>query len=89
MPKERKDQKPEAKKTEKKSKKEKFVELAEARVPKALKQLTMVGNLSDKSKFEYTDKQVKQIHKTLQEGLDRMKARFENGEAKEETFKLS
>ena len=81
--------KPTAKKAEGKSKKEKFIELAETRVPKALKQIGMVGNLSDKTKFEYTDKQVKQIIDTLKESLDRMKARFENGEAQEESFKLS
>ena len=77
------------KKTEGKSKKDKFIELAETRVPKALKQVGMVGNLSDKSKFEYTDKQVKQIYDALKVSLDQMKARFENGEQKEELFKLS
>lgn len=81
--------KEEAEKTEEKSKKDKFIELAETRVPKALKQIAMVGNLSDKTKFEYTDKQVKQIYDALTESLNRMKARFENGEEKEESFKLS
>ncbi|OED44892.1 hypothetical protein ACH42_06370 [Endozoicomonas sp. (ex Bugula neritina AB1)] len=73
-------------KLEKKTKQEKFIELAEGRVPKAIKQLTMVGNLSDKSKFEYTDKQVKQIYEVLHTALDQMKVRFEDGEAKDETF---
>jgi hypothetical protein len=82
-------QKTEAKKETGKTKKDKFVELAEIRVPKVLRQITQLGNLSDKSKFEYTDKQVKQIYKALEESLDRMKARFENGEDKEEVFKLS
>ena len=76
-------------KVEKKTKKEKFVESAEVRVPKALKQIAVVGNLADKSKFEYTDQQVRQIYDALQESLDRMKARFENGTEKEESFKLS
>ena len=93
MSKDKKEQKPapkpEAKKAEKKTKQEKFVELAETRVPKALKQFTMIGNLSDRSKFEYTDKQVKQIYDALKESLDQMKARFENGVEKEEGFKLS
>ena len=89
MTKAKNEQKPAAKKAEGKNKKEKFIELAESRVPKALKQISMVGNLSDKTKFEYTDKQVKQIVDALTESLDRMKARFENGEAQEESFKLS
>ena len=82
-------QKTEAKKETGKTKKEKFVELAEVRVPKVLRQITQIGNLSDKSRFEYTDKQVKQIHEALKESLDRMTTRFENGEDKEEVFKLS
>ena len=77
-----------AEKPEAKTKKEKFVELAEVRVPKALRQIAMIGNLSDKTKFEYSEKEVSQIHDALQAALDRMKARFENGEVKEEGFKL-
>ncbi|AMO56129.1 hypothetical protein GZ77_04785 [Endozoicomonas montiporae] len=88
MTKAKNEQKPAAK-NEAKSKKDKFIELAETRVPKALKQIGMVANLSDKEKYEYTDKQIKQIYEALKESLDRMKARFENGEEKEESFKLS
>lgn len=77
-----------AEKPEGKTKKEKFVELVEVRVPKALKQIAIIGNLSDKTKFEYSEKEVNQIHGALQAALDRMKARFENGEVKEEGFKL-
>ncbi len=88
MAKEKKEQKS-ALKEETKTKQEKFVALAEVRVPKVLKQIATVGNLSDRSKFDYTDKQVKQIYDALKDSLDQMKARFENGEQKEASFKLS
>ena len=65
------------------------MELAEVRVSKTLKQVAMVGNLSDKAKYDYTEKEVKQIYDALKGSLDQMKARFENGEQKEEVFKLS
>ncbi|MGI2026567.1 hypothetical protein [Endozoicomonas acroporae] len=43
--------------TSEKTRNEKFVELAEIRVSKTLRQIAMIGNLSDKSKYEYSDKE--------------------------------
>ena len=42
-----------------------FIELANKRVPKALKALDLVGNLANKSNYTYTDEQVNQIRKVL------------------------
>ena len=42
-----------------------FVELANKRVPKALKALDLVGNLANKSNYTYTEEQVNQIKKVL------------------------
>ena len=44
---------------------ESFVNLANKRVPKALKALELVGNLSNKSNYTYTEEQVTAIKKAL------------------------
>ncbi len=88
MTKEKKDAKAVAEPSEK-SKNEKFVELAEIRVSKTLRQIAMISNLSDKSKYDYSEKEVQQIYDALQSALDQMKGKFENGEDKALSFKLS
>ena len=40
---------------------EKFVELAEKRVSKALKDIKLIGNLSNKSNYDYQDQDVKNL----------------------------
>lgn len=58
------------------NKREKFVELAEARVNKALKDIQLVGNLSNKSAYEFNEADVRKIFSALQKGLDAAKSRF-------------
>ena len=68
---------------------EKFVSLAEKRVSKALKDIKLIGNLSNKSNYSYTDKDVRKIYTSLKKSLDEMKARFDsNGISHEEIFRL-
>ena len=68
---------------------QKFVELAEKRVSKALKDLKLIGNLSNKSNYSYTDQDVAKIYRALKPALDEMKGRFESsGSSDEERFKL-
>ena len=68
---------------------EKFVELAEKRVTKTLNDIRLVGNLSNKTNYSYTDKDVRKIYGALKRALDEMKARFDsNGVNEEELFKL-
>jgi len=43
----------------------KFVRLAEARVTKACKSISLIGNLSGRSQYLYTDEQVKAIENAL------------------------
>lgn len=57
-------------------KREKFVQLAEARVNKTLKDLQLIGNLSNRSAYEFTDADVRKIFSALQKGMDSAKARF-------------
>ena len=67
----------------------KFVELAEKRVTRALKDIKLIGNLSNRSNYSYTDADVKKIYSALRKGLDEMKARFDSkGATEEESFKL-
>ena len=68
---------------------DKFVDLAEKRVNKTLKDLKLIGNLSNKSNYVYTDQDVRKIYNVLKKGLEDMKARFEhNGAVEEDLFRL-
>lgn len=68
---------------------DKFVELAEKRVSRTLRDIKLVGNLSNRSNYSYTDEDSKKIYNALKRALDEMKARFDsNGSDKEEVFKL-
>ena len=67
----------------------KFKKLAEQRVTKGLKQIKLIGNLSNRSNYAYDDKDVRKIYKALKTALDEMKARFDsNGIARDEQFRL-
>ena len=66
-----------------------FVKLAQNRVNKALKDIELIGNLSNKSNYSYTEDDVRKIYSVLKNALEEMKARFEIKAAKEkEAFKL-
>lgn len=69
-------------------KRTKFVELAQARVNRALKDLQLIGNLSNRSAYEFTDADVRKIFTALQKGLDTAKARFGGGEVGGGEFRL-
>ncbi len=58
------------------NKRQKFIDLAEARVNKAIKDMQLVGNLSNRSAYEFTEGDVKKIFSALQKALDSAKARF-------------
>jgi hypothetical protein len=60
------------------SKSEKFVELANKRVNRALKDIQLIGNLSNRRNYEFTDEQAKKIVKALQQELDVLKHSFQN-----------
>jgi hypothetical protein len=57
-------------------KRKKFVELAEARVNRSIRDIRLVGNLANKSAYEYSDEDAKRIFRALQKELDAAKARF-------------
>jgi hypothetical protein len=67
----------------------KFVELAEKRVRRALKDISLIGNLSNRSNYSYTDEDAKKIYRALRSAIDDMKSRFDRkGGGEEEVFKL-
>ena len=72
-----------------KADRDKFVELAEKRVQRALKDIKLIGNLSNRSNYSYTEEDVKKIYRVLSQALTEMKARFDRkGMGADEVFKL-
>ena len=67
----------------------KFVELANKRVNRAIKDLQLVGNLANKTNYEYTDEQAKKILRALQQEVDLLKQAFSStGEPQKSEFRL-
>jgi hypothetical protein len=67
----------------------KFTELAENRVNRALKDINLIGNLSNRSNYSYTQKDVNKIHSALKKALEEMKRRFDSkGDTEADSFKL-
>ena len=57
---------------------DKFVELAQKRVTRAIKDLRLIGNLANKSNYNYTEDDVKKITNTLESEIKNLKKRFES-----------
>ena len=70
-------------------KRKKFVDLAEARVNRAIKDIRLIGNLANKNSYEYSEDDARKITRALQKELDSAKSRF-FGDAggKDSEFKL-
>ena len=64
----------------KRDKRGKFVELAENRVNRAIKDLRLIGNLSNRSAYDFTDEDIRKIFRVLQKELDSSKGRFSRGD---------
>lgn len=61
-------------------KRAKFVELANKRVTKSIRDLKLVGNLSNKAAYEFTEEDAKKIVRALQKEIDSIRSRFaDNG----------
>ena len=55
----------------------KFVELANKRVSRALKAIQLVGNLSNRSSYDYTEEDVSKIFKALEDEMTDCRKRFD------------
>ncbi|MEP2202185.1 MAG: hypothetical protein ABJI65_04845 [Tateyamaria sp.] len=70
-------------------KRAKFVQLANQRVNKALEQIRLVGNLSNRAAYDFSDDDTKKIVRALQRAVDTTKARFsETGASADNVFSL-
>ena len=75
--------------TEPSQRRVKFAELATRRVNKACQAIRVVGNLSNKSNYEYTEQDVKAIIRELNAAVTDVKRRFSSGNgADTESFRI-
>ncbi len=61
---------------EKKSNREKFVELCEKRVTKAIKDIRLIGNLSNRTNYKYDENDARKILKVLKGEISNLEAQF-------------
>jgi len=67
----------------------KFVELCEKRVNKALKQINLIGNLSNRTNYKYDEKDVNKIVFALKKAIRELEIRFDSkGRGNGSEFKL-
>ena len=70
-------------------KRQKFVELAEKRVTRAIKDIRLVCNLSNRNNYSYNQDDVKKIVNALEDEIKSLKSKFAEGTADAEVlFKL-
>ena len=69
---------------------EKFVRLADTRVNRALKDLKLIGNLSNRTNYIYTKDDIDKIFRALNVEIKATRARFDNALSKKDKidFKL-
>jgi len=58
------------------NKKQNFKKIAENRTNKIIDMISLLGNLSNTSYYEYTDEQINAIFDVIQEELDRQREKF-------------
>ena len=58
------------------TKREKFVRLAERRVNAVIRELELIGNLSNKSNYDYDKEDVEKIIKTLKKSVSDLESKF-------------
>lgn len=69
-------------------KKANFIRIAEARTNKIIESITLLGNLSNTSYYEYTPDQIEVMFSAIQEELDNQKKRFADSGPKKKKFRL-
>ena len=70
------------------TKEEKFIRLAERRVNVVLERLGMLGQLSDKKNYSYTDAQVNKIFRAIETEVKATKGKFREGSTATKRFTL-
>ena len=68
---------------------DKFVELAEKRVSRVVKDIRLIGNLSNRTNYSYSDEDVKKIIVTLKAEITKIQKRFETSvDKQDDVFRL-
>lgn len=60
----------------------KFRELAESRTNKALESIARIGNLSNRSLYEWDDAEVRRVVKALKDAISQVESRFASPKGK-------
>lgn len=68
------------------TKREKFIRLAENRVNSTIKEINLIGNLANKSNYEYNKEDVDKIIRTLKKSISDLESKFTSKKRSE--FKL-
>jgi hypothetical protein len=77
-------------KSSKESKRQRFERIAQRRITEALHRLRLLGNLSNRATYDYSDEHVKQMLDALETELKQVRHRFRNegsGQGQAFTFK--
>ena len=69
-------------------KKANFKRIAEARTNKIIESISLLGNLSNTSYYEYTNEQIEAIFQAIQDELDVQKEKFSDQKSKKKKFRL-
>lgn len=67
----------------------KFVRLATKRVSNALKAIQLIGNLSNRSNYDYSEEDVQKILKALSEELQACRKKFELAQKRQSPVQFS
>lgn len=74
---------------ETRDRRKKFVALAEARTARAMHSIRLIGNLANRSNYEFTDTDVQRIAKALEHEIRDLKIRFQTSNTRSRpNFKL-
>jgi len=70
------------------TKRDNFIRLAEGRVTRAIDSIRVIGNLSNRSNYEYTEEDSKRIIDALQREVNELKVQFKPKVSAQKGFKL-
>jgi len=69
-------------------KKDNFKRIAESRTNRIINLIDLLGNLSNKSYYDYSDDEIEKIFNAIEDALELQKQKFKLGSNKKQKFKL-
>ncbi len=70
------------------TKSQKFKDLAEKRVNKVLKGISLIENLSNRNNYDYTSEEADKMIREIETAVRNMKARFQGSGSSRQRFKF-